>query len=89
MGHQTLSIPNAMQLHRSSIVAVTHDHRPIAEDLPLMIAGGVTSKVFQVTLDVDVEAGYEASATREDGWLEIAVQGIETAISDIESNSDR
>src|SRR6185436_3318723 len=43
-------------LHRDSLVCITHDHRPIGSDLPLMLAGGVTSKVYQVTLDVDIGA---------------------------------
>jgi membrane dipeptidase len=78
----------ADSIHRDSTVAVIHDHRPISADLPLMIAGGVTAKVYQVTLDVDVEAGYEASKTRTEGWLQLATRGMETALREIEAHHD-
>lgn len=86
MNPQSLS---AIELHRRSLIAITHDHRPIAEDLPLMAAGGVTAKVYQVTLDVDVEAGYEASLTRTEGWLRLASCGMDSALRDIESHPDQ
>ena len=38
-------------IHRDSTVAVIHDHRAMSADLPLMIAGGVTARVYQATLD--------------------------------------
>jgi len=50
-----------------------------------MRAGGVTCKCYQVTLDVDVEAGTEASATIEEGWLRRMTQGIEAALAEIEA----
>lgn len=72
-------------LHNHSLIAVMHDHRPIAEDVPRMLAGGVTCKCFQVAIDVDVEAGTEASATIQEGWLRRIAEGMETALEDIES----
>lgn len=57
----------ADRMHRCSIVIVDHDHRPIGPDLAPMRVGGGTGKVYQVTLDVDPEAGYSASATRTTG----------------------
>ncbi|MBI2192728.1 MAG: membrane dipeptidase [Planctomycetes bacterium] len=75
--------------HEQCLIAVTHDHRPIGDDLPRMLAGGVTAKVYQVTLDVDVEAGYEASRTRTEGWLRLAASGMDDALRDIEDHPDR
>ncbi|MBI2951434.1 membrane dipeptidase [bacterium] len=77
------------QTHRRAVVAVVHDHRPIGPDLPLMLAGGVTAKVYQVTLDVDVDAGFQASRNRADGWLRLAAQGMEEALRDIEAHREQ
>lgn len=77
------------EIHRRAVVAVVHDHRPIVEDLELMRAGGVTAKVYQVTLDVDVEAGYQASRDREAGWLRLATGQMEEALAQIEADSQR
>jgi membrane dipeptidase len=74
---------SADELHRESLVVAIHDHRPIASNLQAMAAGGVTAKVYQVALDVDVEAGYGASASREEGWLRLTVSGLEAALGDI------
>ncbi len=46
-------------IHRRAIVVVAHDHRPIGQDLLLMAEGGVTAKVYQISLDVNVDAGYQ------------------------------
>jgi len=72
-------------LHNRSVIAVMHDHRPIAEDVPHMLAGGVTCKCFQVSLDVDVEAGTTASATMQEGWLRRMAEGMEAALADIDA----
>lgn len=80
---------DANQIHRRAVVIVDHDHRPIGPDLPLMLAGGVTAKVYQVTLDVDVDAGFQASRTRTEGWLRLAAQGMEDALREIETHRDR
>lgn len=71
-------------IHRRATVVVAHDHRPIGEDLPLMAEGGVTAKVFQITLDVDVDAGYQASRYQTEGWLRLAACGLDNALSEIE-----
>ena len=81
--------PKHEQLHRDSLVMVAHDHRPISSDLQAMQAGGVTAKVFQVTLDVDVQAGLRASMEKTDGWRDLARQELSAALADIESNRDR
>src|SRR5687767_14465320 len=75
----------ARELHDRSLVFVAHDHRPIAADVPLMRRGGVTAKVYQVTLDVDLEAGFEASSGRADGWEALAHAHLDAALSDIEA----
>ncbi len=78
----------ADHIHRRSIVIVDHDHRPIGPDLAPMRAGGVTAKVYQVTLDVDPEVGYSASATRKTGWLHLAAGDMERALRQIEAHAE-
>jgi membrane dipeptidase len=85
----TSPTPTAAELHRRSTVFITHDHRPIGEDIPLMLAGGVTAKVYQVTLDVDIEAGVPASANRKELWLRQAVASMDEALRDIDAHRDR
>src|SRR5688572_28553090 len=69
----------AGELHRKSTVIVIHDHRPIAPDVPLMLAGGVTAKVYQVGVDVEIGPDYRASATKRDGWKAAAQASLEEA----------
>src|SRR5687767_9558343 len=83
----TLS-PAAERLHRESLVCITHDHRPIGPDLPLMRAGGVTAKVYQVTLDVDIAAGVNASRHRPDMWQEQAVEALAETLLEIGINAE-
>ena len=70
-------------------MVVAHDHRPIGADLPLMQAGGVDAKVYQIALDVDPEVGKEASRNLAEGWLMRATQGMEAALRDIEAHADQ
>ena len=79
---------NADRIHQRSIVIVDHDHRPIGPDLAAMRAGGVTAKVYQITLDVDPEVGYSASENRTTGWLQLAVGDMEGALRAIETNAE-
>ena len=78
---------NAQDLHRDALVLLVHAHRPIVADLPLMKAGGVDAKVYQVTLDVDPEIGVAASAERQSGWLSKATEHLEAALSEIDQAS--
>lgn len=80
---------DAEQIHRDAIVVVDHDHRPLGADIPLMRAGGVTAKVYQVALDVDVEAGIADSAERTEGWLRLATRQMEETLREIEAHSDQ
>jgi len=77
------------RLHRDSLVVAIHDHCPIGHSLDSMLAGGVAAKVYQVALDVDIKAGYHASRDREEGWLELATTGLESALRDIDTHDDR
>lgn len=79
----------AERIHQDSIICVTHCHRPVGEDVPLMLAGGVTSKILQFALDADVETGVNASVNRTEGWLRLAVMGIEQALADIHDNKEK
>ena len=78
---------DTQRIHRENVVAITHDHRPIGPDLPLMRIGGVDAKVFQIGLDVDPEAGVEESRTRENGWQALAEAGLRDALQDIADNA--
>jgi membrane dipeptidase len=53
-----------------------------------MRAGGVTAKVYQETLDVDIDAGVEVSRNRAEGWLRLARTDMKNALDDIRANSE-
>jgi membrane dipeptidase len=84
----SISSDQVERIHREATVVVDHDHRPIGPDLPLMLTGGVTAKVFQVVCDVDPESGFAASRDREQGWLRLAVRDMAHALVQIEAHSD-
>lgn len=76
----------AVQIHNKSIIIVMHDHRPIAADIPKMLKGAVTAKVFNFALDVEVGRNYQLSAKRYEGWAKQSLIALEKALSDIEQN---
>ncbi len=76
----------AMQLHRENVVWVIHDHRPIAPDIPLMLAGGVTGKIYNLGIDVDIEQGIAASAARREGWARQTMAALEEAERSIQAD---
>ncbi|MEE2709338.1 MAG: membrane dipeptidase [Gemmatimonadota bacterium] len=80
-------ISEADQIHKRATVVIDHDHRPIGTDIPLMKTGGVTAKVYQVSLDVDLDIGYKASAEKKNGWLRLAAQGVTKALEEIEAHA--
>ena len=65
---QTPLLQRALALHEEHVVFVIHDHNPIPPDLPRMLDGGVTGKLLNVGIDVDIELGIEASAVKREGW---------------------
>lgn len=73
----------AKKVHDEAAVFVLHDHRPIASDVPLMQQGGVTAKVYQVTLDVDVREGYDSSVHKKEGWYDLAAAHLEEALAEL------
>lgn len=75
----------AEALHRESIVVVVHDHLALAEDIPRMVAGGVTAKVHQIAIDVEPELGFVGSRLCETGWLTRARDGMLDALRAIET----
>ena len=79
----------AMQLHRENVVWVIHDHRPIAPDIPLMLAGGVTGKIYNLGIDIDVEQGIAASAARREGWARQTMAALDQADGDIQADPQR
>ena len=58
----------AMALHKKHVVFVIHDHMPIEPDIARMVEGGVTGKLFNLGVDVDIETGIKASAALREGW---------------------
>ncbi len=79
----------AHMLHRDSIVVVMHDHNPIAPDVPRMLAGGVTAKVYQVGIDVEIGKDFRASAGRRDGWAKRARASLDEARQTIAADPKR
>lgn len=75
-------------LHQKSLVIAMHDHRPIAEDLPLMRAGGVTAKVYQIGVDVEIGRECAASAGKREGWVKRSLVGMMKAVRDVEEHPD-
>ena len=67
----------ARRLHRESVVVVIHDHNPIVPDIPLMLSGGVTCKVYQIGLDVDPTAGFRDTAPIREGWSRRALAELD------------
>src|SRR5262249_28580955 len=50
--------------------------------------GGVTGKVFQLGVDVEIGAGYLASANRRDGWRALTLDVLRDARATIEKDSN-
>ncbi|MBM3262084.1 MAG: membrane dipeptidase [candidate division Zixibacteria bacterium] len=78
--------PRARAIHDASTIVVMHDHRPVAEDAPRMIVGGVTAKVYMVGVDVDIGPDFMASAAIRDGWSVRARAEIETTLAVISAD---
>jgi len=79
----------ARRLHEQAIVIAIHDHNPIAPDLPLMQRGGVTAKVYQLGVDVEIGKDFRASAARRDGWAARTRAALEEAKRTIAAHSER
>lgn len=73
----------AEKVHRRSTIVVIHDHRPIGPDVPLMLAGGVTAKVYQIGVDVEANAKYLESASRRTGWTKQTRATLDEALRTI------
>lgn len=78
----------ARRLHERSTVIVIHDHRPIAPDVPLMLAGGVTAKLYQIGVDVEPTGKYAATASSRDGWARRTETVLDEALRMIEADPD-
>jgi membrane dipeptidase len=79
----------AHALHQASTVVVIHDHRPIVPDVALMQAGGVTAKVYQLGVDVDIGADFRASAPLRQGWAQKTCAALDDARRTIEADPKR
>jgi len=79
----------AVALHRDSIVVVLHDHNPIGPDVARMRAGGVTAKVYQVGVDVEIGAAYRASGPVRAGWTAKTLAAMDRARREIEAAGEQ
>jgi len=66
-----------------------HDHRPLAEDLAKLWAGGVTAKVFNFALDVLPAGDFAATASTIQDWPLRALGSLEATLEEIEQLADR
>lgn len=80
---------HAHKLHRESVVIVVHDHNPIEPDLEKMLAGGVTAKVFQIGVDVDINGDFLASAPVRNNWSRRALATLDEVDRIAARNSDK
>jgi len=80
---------HARRLHRESVVVVIHDHNPVGPDIPLMLAGGVTAKVFQIGIDVDVGPDSLRSASIREGWSSRAMAALDEVDRLVAAQPDR
>ena len=79
----------AARLHRESVVIVMHDHNPIDGDVERMLAGGVTAKVYQLLVDVEIGANYRKSADSREGWTQKGLDAIREVRRTIEADPRR
>ncbi|HZW35093.1 MAG TPA: membrane dipeptidase [Isosphaeraceae bacterium] len=76
----------ARALHRRSLVIAIHDHNPIGPDVPRMLAGGVTAKVYQLGVDVEINGQFAASASHREGWTRRTLAALEQAEESIRAD---
>ncbi len=81
-------VDKAVELHEKSIVFIMHDHYPLREEIPRMIAGGVTGIVLKLTVDVEISGDIEASAKRFEGFTRMGLKAMDSAYSYIEENGN-
>lgn len=79
----------ARRLHRDHVVAVSHDHNPIAADVPNMIAGGVKGKGYELIVDVEPGPDCLVPGVRRDGWAKMAFKALRDAKGEIEADPKR
>jgi len=78
----------AWDLQRRHPVVVMHDHNPVPEDMPKMLAGGVTGKVYQFGLDVDPGLNFRESGSQREGWAYKSLARMEDAVEAIQKDPD-
>ena len=79
----------ARQLHADSLVWVMHCHVPLADDFERMRAGGVTGKVLNLVVDVDIGADIRESGQRQEGWAKRALIALDQLHRDIAASGER
>jgi membrane dipeptidase len=83
------SAARARTLHQRSIVTVIHDHNTIAPDVPRMLAGGVTAKVYQVGIDVNIGPNFRDAGKVRIDWKQRARTSLEQALRTIKADPKR
>jgi membrane dipeptidase len=89
MRPDTLSISErARQLHADSLVWVMHCHVPLADDLERTRAGGVTGKVLNLVVDVDIGPDIRATGQQQEGWAKKALIALDQLHRDIDASGE-
>ncbi len=82
----------AQRLYRDSVIFVCHDHNLLPRDIEAMRRGGITAKQIHICLDAQLWADrevYEASATREDGYLRRALVALDYLCWQVEHSQNQ
>ncbi len=82
----------ARWLAQESLIFVCHDHNLAPEDIEAMRRGGVTAKQVHLCLDAQLWADkkvFEASATREEGYLRRAMVALDYIYWQVEQSKGR
>jgi membrane dipeptidase len=76
----------AQRLHEDAIVWVMHDHVPVAEDLERMRGGGVTGKMINIGVDVEIGPNVWESGEQLEGWAKKTLIGLDEVLRDLEES---
>ncbi len=78
----------ALDIHHRYPAILIHDHNPVAPDVPKMLAGGVTGKVYQFALDVIPCLQLHDSIAQREGWAYMSLASLEKATETILNDPD-
>lgn len=76
------------ELHRDATVLIMHDHGPVASQVPLLAAGGVTGMVLKTDIDFEIGVPVGESVRKHEGFTASAMRALECALTEIEASED-